>query len=192
MPIANPISNKFLQMRHERTFSLLDGKNPESILDVGCGSGEFLSIFAKRFPFANICGCDLLRKEVENAKKACPRGEFYCGNFMELEFEPAEVVAMLEVLEHSNEPAEMLKKGASLAGKNGHVLVSIPRPEVPYWNVIWWAWSNTLGRKWRGQHSRLREAELDLLASGYGLVKEKRKRFFLGCISMTLYRVGKE
>ena len=73
-----------------------------------------------------------------------------------------------------------------------YVLVSIPRPEVPYWNVIGWAWSNTLGRKWRGQHGRLREAELDLLASGYGLVKEKRKRFFLGCISMTLYRVGKE
>jgi hypothetical protein len=82
----------------------------------------------------------------------------------------------------------MLKKAAKLAGK-GHVLVSIPRPEVPHWRLIWWAWSNTFGRRWLGQHSELSESGLLALAGKAGLRLEKRRRFFLGSISIMLFKV---
>ena len=189
MPVDNPVSSRFLEMRHGKTLSLLDGKAPKSILDAGCGSGEFLERFSERFPSAKIYGCDILRDDVECAKKACPRGKFYCGDFLGLDFGPVELVAMLEVLEHSDDVELMLKKAASLVGKGGYVLISIPRPEVLHWRAIWWAWSRTFGRKWYGQHGKMSEAELDALASRCGLVKEKRERFFLDSISITLYRV---
>lgn len=69
---------------------------------------------------------------------------------MKLDFNGADLVVMLEVLEHSPDPKAMLTRAASLAGKNGRVLVSTPRSELLAWRLLWAFWSNTLGRRWRG------------------------------------------
>ncbi len=184
----NPVSLMFLRGRHDTSLGLLDGISPRSVIDVGCDDGLFISRFAGKFPEARITAIDYDRETLAEAKRECPRATFMEGDFMALAPEPADLIVMLEVLEHSKDPLAMLRKAAKLAGK-GNVLVSIPRPEVLHWRLIWWAWSNTLGRRWLGQHSGLTEAELLEMAGKAGLRLAKRKRFFLGSISIMLFKV---
>ncbi|MDD5171468.1 MAG: class I SAM-dependent methyltransferase [Candidatus ainarchaeum sp.] len=184
----NPISMLFLKARHRKTAGLLDGVVPKSVLDVGCDDGRFLRMLAEAYPKATLYGCDSDPEAAREARDACPSAAIVQGDFMKLDFKPVDVVVMLEVLEHASEPVPMLKKAAALVGKKGRVLVSIPRPELLRWRLVWSLWSNTFGRRWHGQHRHLTEAELTEAAARCGLKVEKRQRFFLGCISMTLFR----
>lgn len=184
----NLISAAFLRARHEKTLGLLEGLSPRDMLDVGCDDGQFLLKFAERFPASNISACDMVGETLTEAKKACPKAAFQKGDFMELSLKPVELVTMLEVLEHSTDPRAMLEKAAKLVGKNGHVLVSMPRSELLRWRVIWTIWSNIFGRRWLGQHSELTQTQVIKLASESGLALKRRTDFFLGCISIMLFK----
>ena len=187
----NFISVKFLEGRHGKTMSLLEGFSPRAIVDVGCDDGHFLRMLSERFPNARLTACDIDPAPVAEARREAPRAEFVVGDFMQKDFDRADLVVMLEILEHSENPKGMLAKAASLVGPEGRVLISIPRPEVLHWRVIWSIWSNTLGRRWHGQHSELTEKELISIARECGLEPEKRARYFLGSISiMLLKKVG--
>ncbi|MFH0885420.1 MAG: class I SAM-dependent methyltransferase [Candidatus Micrarchaeota archaeon] len=184
----NLLSSLFLKERHKRSLGLLDGIAPRRMLDVGCGEGEFIASFSKRFPSTQIIACDIDPLALSDAGKTCPRAILREGDFSAMDFEPVDLVVMLEVLEHSPDPKAMLAKAAKLAGKNGKILISIPRPELMHWRIIWAFWSSTFGRHWLGQHSHLTEAKLLDIASECGLSPERKAHFFLGSISIILFK----
>lgn len=184
----NYISVKFLEGRHRKTIGLLEGLRPKTILDVGCDDAHFLQMLDQRFPDARLMACDVDPEPVTEARKEVPRAEFVVANFLEQDFDQAELAVMLEILEHSDDPNAMLKKAMSLITADGRILVSIPRPELLHWRVLWWIWSHTLGRRWHGQHNQLSEKELTSIAADCGLVPQKRARYFLGSISITLFK----
>ena len=184
----NPISAMFLRRRHGKSLALLEGYSPGIVLDVGCDDGVFIARFAERFPSAKISAVDFDKEALAEAKKECPGATFYEGDFMALSFQQADLVVMLEILEHAKDPEAMLRKAAQIAGKKGRILISIPRAEVLHWRVIWWLWSNTLGRRWRGQHGDMSEADLLRLAERCGLVCERKSRFFLGSVAIMLLK----
>ena len=187
----NPISMMFLKGRHDKSMGLLQGLSPKRILDVGCDDGHFLRMLSERFPGARLVACDMDPAPVAEARKEAPGAEFVVCDFMEGKFGEADLVVMLEVMEHSPDPKGMLMRARSLLGRDGRILVSIPRPELWHWRAIWTIWSNTLGRRWQGQHSELTEKDLIRIAGECGLEPERRTRYFLGSISMMLLRKGR-
>ncbi|MFH0737508.1 MAG: class I SAM-dependent methyltransferase [Candidatus Micrarchaeota archaeon] len=184
----NIISAMFLRLRHGKSLALLEGCRPKTVLDVGCDDGVFIARFAEMFPSAKISAVDFDADALSEARNACPDAVFYEEDFMTLSFPPADLVVMLEVLEHAKDPEAMLRKAARIAGKKGRILISIPRAEVLHWRIIWWLWSNTLGRRWRGQHGDMSEEDLLDLAKRCGLVCERKKRFFLGSVVIMLLK----
>ena len=187
-PLSPSFPFLFTIRRHGTSLSLLEGHSPASILDVGCDDGQFLASFSRRFPESRLNACDMDEGPLKEARKACPNAVFFSGDFLKLKLPHVELVSMLEVLEHSPDPKDMLGKARSLIGNNGMVLVSIPRPELLHWRIIWAIWSSTFGRRWHGQHTDLTETQLVQIAKECGLRLEKRKRYFLGSISIMLLR----
>ncbi|MBU0532575.1 class I SAM-dependent methyltransferase [Candidatus Micrarchaeota archaeon] len=184
----NFISILFLKARHKKTIELLDGIKPKRILDVGCDDGHFLGMLSEKFPDSKLYGCDLDGIALEEARKVCPKAEFSEGDFTKLDFKPVDLVLMLEIIEHSKDPRKMLEKAVKLTSK-GHILVSMPRPELLRWRMIWGIWSS-FSERWKGQHSKLTEKQLIEMAQKLGLKLEKHSWFFFGCISIMLFRNG--
>lgn len=184
----NPISVRFLEGRHNKTMSLLDGFEAGSVLDIGCDDGHFLSMLSARFPRAALVACDTERDAVAEARKAAPRAKFVIADFMETDFAGSDLIVMLEILEHSKDPKAMLAKAASHMNAGGRILISFPRPELLYWRLIWSLWSNTFGRRWHGQHSEMTEKDMLRMVGECGLEAEKRTRFFMGSISIMLLK----
>jgi ubiquinone/menaquinone biosynthesis C-methylase UbiE len=64
--------------------------SPASILDVGCGTGEFTSRIARLFPAARVIGVDLVESSLELARERCAdlgdRVSFDRGDAYELAF----------------------------------------------------------------------------------------------------------
>lgn len=187
----NGVSVAFLKKRHEKSISLLDGVSPERILDIGCDDGHFLSALAEKYPKAELVGCDMNAETLKHAAKACPKARLVHGNFMELDFEKTDLALFLEVLEHAEDPKKMLMKAKGLLRKGGHVLISIPRPELLRWRVMWKLWSSTFGRRWHGEHTEMTEKDLIDLAGSCGLGLRKKTRFFFDCVSIMLFRLEK-
>ncbi|MCP4646135.1 MAG: class I SAM-dependent methyltransferase [bacterium] len=187
----NPVSRWFRSGRYSESLELLEGLAPKSILDLGCGKGHFMKLLAKKFPSVSISGCDSNPEDAAAAKKECPDAEVHYGNIMGEKLGPADLVVVLEVMEHAHSPKKLLEKITSFVKKGGHLLVSIPRPELLRWRAIWWVWSHTIGRNWcLDEHKDLTETEFMEMASEAGLTLEKRSRFFIGCISILLFRKG--
>lgn len=184
----NPISVVFLKARHEATLDLIS-QPPASILDIGCDDGEFLRVLAERYPDAELYGCDRDGETIKHARRACPKATLLEGDFMDLEFPPVDMITMLELLEHVDAPERMIEKTRSNLIRGGHLLLSIPRSEKRLWRAIWWAWENTLGRRWHGDHRETTEEQIEEMAKRAGFRLERKKRFFFGCISILLFRL---
>lgn len=182
------ISEKFRRARQEKTIALLEGISPKSILDVGCGYGHFLAMLKEKYPGVKLYGCDLEKEDLSYAKADLPSAEFFQGDFLDLELKPVNLVTMLDVVEHAPNPKLMIRKAASLIGREGRLLVSIPRPELLHWRAIWAVWSRSAGRKWERPHTDLTQAQLYGIVKECGLELEKNTTFFFGCISINLFK----
>jgi len=75
-----------------------------SVLDIGCGSGNFYESFKKvgLDKFINYIGIDIAEKNIENCKVLYPKVDFQVGNLFSLEFpsDAFDVVMVNKVFEH--------------------------------------------------------------------------------------------
>lgn len=94
------------------------------ILDVGCGTGAILAMFSERF---EVYGTDTSALAIDFCHK---RGlvNVYCCTLdtfprPELRFE---LVTMLDVIEHIDDDAGVVRSARELTMAGGHVLVTVP------------------------------------------------------------------
>jgi len=73
--------HSFVWKRGEDLIELLSPEPGERILDVGCGTGRLASQIAATG--ARVTGLDLSPSMLEQARLACPRGEFIEGDLLE-------------------------------------------------------------------------------------------------------------
>ena len=75
-------SEQYLKFKKQRTQPAVDlakriaGKNPRTVLDVGCGPGNSTAVLKNAFPAARIIGIDSSEEMIEKAKTSCPDTEF--------------------------------------------------------------------------------------------------------------------
>lgn len=103
------------------------------ILDVGCGWDKLvpgaIGIDTERIPGLYVASANHL--------------PFQDNSF--------DHVVMLEVIEHVDDPAEVIMDVKRVLKPGGELFISTPNNTV-VWRFIWWAWSGTLGVKWKHLH----------------------------------------
>lgn len=100
---------------------------PESVLlDIGCGSGEFLARIKKFVPGVKVTGVDFSDQAVSMAGKIGVPA--FCGMFMDFEsYENTyDVIFMNNYLEHTTDPAEELRKCFRLLKDDGVLIGEVP------------------------------------------------------------------
>lgn len=116
------ITNKI--QRRVLSSCLKDGKNRKAILDIGCGEGNFLKGL-KTQDFVKY-GLDLKSNKVNNLDGI----DVYKGDFLKIKFDRKfDVVVLLHVLEHLEDPVKVLKKIKRLLNPKGIVLLSTPNTD---------------------------------------------------------------
>ncbi len=116
--------------RIKKVMGFLRGITFENILDVGSGRGVFLFPFLTEFPWVQVTSLDVLSHRVAFLKEIQAGG--LCRlNAVEADIcsqpfpdKSADVVTMLEVLEHIPEVGEAIKAAVRIARK--YVVVSVP------------------------------------------------------------------
>ena len=103
------------------------GMKPSKLLDVGCGSGEFLQ-WMQQFGWV-VNGLDLSPVAVNAARKYGL--EIFEGQLKDAPYPPAsfDVITMWDVLEHVHDPLANLKRVAELLKCGGRFTVTLPNPD---------------------------------------------------------------
>lgn len=99
--------------------------SPGTLLDVGCGRGAFLRAFAGAFPGTKLHGFEI-DDRYRNAVEALPGGAvFHTAELQSIDVE-ADVVSLIHVLEHIENPVQFLGGLRRFLKTGGHVLVQVP------------------------------------------------------------------
>lgn len=130
---------------HEAVLSRLPEKFEGSILEIGCGSGDFSILLAKRFPEARITGTDFSGAAIASAtsKLSADSGNvaFQTENAEKLSFEDNsfDLVISCETIEHVFNPQIMVSEMFRVLKPGGRVLLTTEN----YFNGLILSWLQT-------------------------------------------------
>lgn len=103
--------------------------NNSNILDVGCGTGDFIRYLEAHRPDCKISGCDFSKIAIEYASSQSPNSIFKIVDALKLssifntEFD---VVLSLETLEHVDDPQKMINEMQTILKSDGLLILSMP------------------------------------------------------------------
>jgi len=114
-------------------------KPPASVLDFGCGNGQFTRVLAELLPHATVVGADF------HAAAPAQLGAIPYKPMTELAGEAGryELVIAMHVLEHDDDPDGLLRKMAAFAKPGGTLIVEVPNVDCIWAKVFgtyWDAW----------------------------------------------------
>jgi ubiquinone/menaquinone biosynthesis C-methylase UbiE len=94
---------------------------PETILDVGCGTGRLLRKAKERWPEARLIGIDAAEGMIEKARQLTPGATFYVGKVESLPFNDASIDLAFSTLSyhHWSEKLEGLRQIARVLRLGG-------------------------------------------------------------------------
>jgi SAM-dependent methyltransferase len=102
--------------------------NPDSVLDVGCGSGYVTRAINDALPNATVRGIDTNKDSINLAQSYDSDVEFTVYDAFELDEynEEFDVVVFADVLEHFTIPEALLRQARCVLAAGGRVVVSVP------------------------------------------------------------------
>jgi SAM-dependent methyltransferase len=101
------------------------------VLDLGCGLGGYTKALSERGLDAR--GIDVSPEYVERARSLGVEADLYDGARLPYDDDSFDTVAMLEVLEHLEDPAALLREARRVARRG--VLVSVPNSTQDFGKV---------------------------------------------------------
>jgi len=118
----------------KKTFEELGVQLRGKVLDLGCGSGSACRVMKDNYD-VEVMGVDYSKKRVELAKKKHPDIEFLNMDMHEF-IETTnlighfDIITMFDVIEHLEDPVELIKNARSLLGTRGIIVARIPKNNV--------------------------------------------------------------
>jgi len=135
-------SQRYFQRRRTNTIkSILDAKNNEVILDIGCGSGVQLRALGLDSP-GLLIGMDLNRSALKFAKeKNIPDTEFLIADAEQLPFKEGTIQRIIcaEIIEHLHKPEMMIAESERILKGGGRIVISTPN-EKSIWGIYEFFW----------------------------------------------------
>jgi 2-polyprenyl-3-methyl-5-hydroxy-6-metoxy-1,4-benzoquinol methylase len=117
------------------------------IVDVGCGSGEFLRILKQHGPSGwRLIGVDIATPAIDNLARLgieARQGRF---ETMDWNLPQPDVIVMNQVIEHLDDPAAVVRRAHALLKPGG--ILMIETPSVDAWDAAWFR-----KRYWGGWHT---------------------------------------
>lgn len=96
-----------------------------SLLDVGCGIGEYTPMYLKRFK--RVVGIDPMDECLVEARKVKNKVEYIKGFGETFETnEKFDVICMNALLEHVDDPVELLRHCRKFLNKRGRIIIHVP------------------------------------------------------------------
>lgn len=145
---------------------------PRRVLDLGCGSGEFLRVLHQRLELEVVVGVDHSASAIRRARETVPGGRFFARRISRLQPRAEyDLVVLMEVLEHLRRPQDALRVALNFCSDDGHVLVTVPDGDQDAWEGHVHFWN---------------EPELQALLGEYGDASVRRieeGRSFLGLVA---------
>ena len=128
--------------RHEAVRQVLLGLAAKSVIDLGCGPGQFLDRLVKTPAFARVAGCDVSSRSLQQAarrlrldraaERQSARVELFQGalTYEDPRFGGFDAAVLMEVIEHVDPPRlDALEHVVFGAAKPGAVIVTTPNRE---------------------------------------------------------------
>ncbi len=171
--------------RHEAVHEVLLELDAKSVIDLGCGPGQFLARLVKTASFTRIAGCDVSARSLQQAgrrmhvdrmsERQSDRIELFQGalTYEDARFAGFDAAVLMEVVEHVDQPRlEALEHVVFGTARPGAVVVTTPNSE---YNVLY---EELVGMRHPDHRFEWTRAEFadwsDRVASSYGYSVDRR------------------
>lgn len=117
--------------RHKLVARLVQDRKASSLVDLGCGQGDFLQHLNSTNRDITLRGIELSRTGTEITKSKVSRAEVVQVDLLAQEFNPSilsqsEVGTCIEVLEHLDDASKFLQRASQLIQPGGILVVTVP------------------------------------------------------------------
>ena len=113
-----------------REFSKVTCGSKFSLLDVGCGNGILMQFLSKKLPNLHCTGIDGHAIALKLARERVPHARLILQNFLRIskwnQREKYDAVTLLDVIEHLDNPIQLLQSLRKHVASNGILVVSVP------------------------------------------------------------------
>ncbi len=104
-------------------------KDTSTVVDVGCGKGEFVQYLCQHKKNINCKGVDFSNIAISYCKKILPNCQFFTETVYSLSNvikEQVDYVTALEILEHLDEPKKFIIEVSKILKKKGWFILTLP------------------------------------------------------------------
>lgn len=108
----------------DRAIELVKTVRPKSILEVGCGAGEFLQKISSSVEYS--LGIDINESALDLARK---KGLEVCAKSVHDLKGTFDMIVLFQVLEHLESPSEILREMERKLNPGGVILIAVPNPD---------------------------------------------------------------
>lgn len=104
----------------------IEAGHPETVVDIGCGSGYLSAELAR--PSRRVIGVDIDPESIAVAKKRRTDAEFFVDDALDLSLDRdmADAVILADLIEHFEDPRKVLSEATRITRPDGRVFVSVP------------------------------------------------------------------
>ncbi len=185
-------NNLFQKFWHYRRFNeVVNSIEPVSgaVLDVGCHGGTFTQKILTRIRSKKIYGVDISDNAINLITKRIPYGHFKKADAVTLPFKNNffDAVFCLEMLEHTDNPLQVLKEIKRVLKKEGYCTLLVPS-ENRLFQIVWFLWT-LYYPVWRHAHvNNFKKNSLENIVYSLRLKITKVKTFHLGMLKMIVFQ----
>lgn len=106
----------------------IDERDPERVIDLGCGSGYLTATVAEADPTRTVIGIDTDADSIEVARRRGSPASFHVADAFDLDYaaDSFDCVVLGDVIEHFEDPTPMLDEARRVLTPGGYCIISVP------------------------------------------------------------------
>lgn len=161
---------------------------PDSILDIGCGTGSLLKELSHMYPMAELNGLDISSEMLKRARLAAPSAKFVKSDVHELPYEDnsMDLVLCTASFHHYQNNEKVMSEIYRILKPNGRVIIldSIRDPFFISWMPYYWDWLDS--KECYSKHLHQNEFYKLFKNAKFINIKQKRKYKLLPVVHLMI------